>query len=171
MKKKSVSLFAVLMLMLVLTACGPRLNDHVTDYHIDLPDGFVETELEGANAAWYNPADNSNINLLITTKAATADVAFKAVTADALRETVEETLKNSYGTDVTITERFFTKENVCGLPAYQYSYVVAFGGQSATQVIVSINADKTYTFTYTTSDSAILKEFEQSARNIQLTIE
>lgn len=170
MKKKSVFLFAVL--MLVLTACGPKLNDHVTDYHIDLPDGFVETELDGADAAWYNPADNSNVNLLITKKAATADVAFKAITADALRETVEETLEKSYsGVEINITERFFSKDDVCGLPAYQYSYVVEFSGQSATQIIVSINADKTYTFTYTTSDADTLAAFEASARNIQLTIE
>ena len=166
--KKTALLFA--MLMLVLTGCGPKLNDHVVDYQIDLPDSFVETELEGADAAWYDPADNSNVNLLIVKKASTADVAFKAITADILRETVEDTLKESYG-ELTVTDRFFSKDDVCGLPAYQYCYDVTLGGQTMTQIIVSINADKTYTFTYTTTDESVLAVFEESAKNIQLTIE
>lgn len=166
--KKIVFLFA--MMMLVLSGCGPKLNDHVVDYQVDLPDSFEETELEGADACWVNPENNANVNLLVVDKASTADVAFKAVTADILRETVEDTLKESYGT-VTVTDRFFTKDDVCGLPAYQYCYDVAVGGQSMTQLIVSINADKTYTFTYTTDDEDTLAVFEESAKNIQLTIE
>ena len=58
-----------------------------------------------------------------------------------------------------------------GLPAYQYSYVLEWEGQTVTQILVSVNADKTYAFAYTTNDEALLKEFDASARNIQLTIE
>ena len=168
MKKKIAFLFAAL--MLVLAGCGSKVNDHVVDYKIDLPDGFVETELVGADACWYNAADLSNVNLLIADKAVGADAAFKIVTADIMRETVAETLKGEYG-ETTITDRFFTKDDVCGLSAYQYSYDLEISGETATQIIVCINADKTYTFTYTTSDDSTFAAFEESAKNIQLTVE
>lgn len=169
MKKKAAFLFAAL--VLVLSGCGPKVNDHVVDYELDIPDGFVETELAGADACWYRPSDNSNINLLIVKKAAAADVAYKAVTADILRETVAESLKEAYGAEPAITDRSFSKDSVCGLDAYQYCYDVAINGQSTTQLVVSINADRTYTFTYTTSDEETLALFQESARNIQLVIE
>jgi len=49
--------------------------------------------------------------------------------------------------------------------------VLEWEGQTVTQILVSVNADKTYAFAYTTNDEALLKEFDASARNIQLTIE
>lgn len=168
MKKKIAFLFAAL--MLVLAGCGAKVNDHVVDYHIDLPDGFEETELEGADACWFNAADLSNVNLLISDKAAGADAAFKLASADILRETVKETLAAQYG-DTEITDRFFTKNDVCGLAAYQYGYSATVSGMNVYQIIVCINADKTYTFTYTTSDDSTFAAFQESARNIQLTIE
>ena len=113
MKKKIAFLFA--MLMLVLTGCGPKINDHVVDYKVDLPENFVEGELEGANDYWYDPSDGSNFSLNITKKAATADVAFKAVTVDILRETVMDAMKDSYDETPAISDRFFTKVYVFGL--------------------------------------------------------
>lgn len=169
--KKKIAFLLAMMMMLALAGCGAKVNDHVVDYKIDLPDGFEETDMEGANACWWNPEDGSNVNLVIVDKAAAADAAFKAVTADILRETVESSLKEVYTATPTITDRFFTKDNVCGLSAYQYSYDLEIDGETATQIIVCVNADKTHTFTYTTSDGATLKAFEESAKNIQLTIE
>ena len=169
MKKKIVFLFA--MLMLVLAGCGPKINDHVVDYKVDLPENFVEGEQEGVDAYWYDPSDGSNFNVSITKKAATADVAFKAVTADILRETVMDAMKDSYNETPSISDRFFTKEDVCGLPAYQYGYDMTLEGINITQIIVGVNADKTYAFTFTTNNDETLKTLEQRAKNIQLTIE
>lgn len=170
MKKKIASLFAVV-LLLALAGCGSKVNDHVVDYHVDVPNGFVESELEGADACWVNPVDQSNVNVTVASKQTAADLAFKAAGADDLRKIVQDSLKETYGVEAQITDRFFSKDDVCGLPAYQYSYEVTFNGLTATQIVVGVNADKTYTFTYTTSDAAILAAFEESARNIQLTIE
>ena len=169
MKKNILPLLALAMLFLV--GCGPRVNDHVTDYHIDLPAGFEEIEMEGVDACWANAGLTGNVNLTITAKSGTVNAAFKAITADIARETISSAWKEQYGSAPTITDRYFTKDPVCGLPAYQYSYVLEYEGQQVTQILVSINADKTYAFAYTTNDEAVLKEFEDSAKNIQLTIE
>ena len=131
--KKKIAFLLAMMMLLALAGCGSKINDHVVDYKIDLPDGFVETELVGADACWYNAADLSNVNLLIADKAATANAAFKAVTADILREAVESSLKEVYPTTPTITDRFFTKDDVCGLPAYQYGYSANVSGTDVYQ--------------------------------------
>lgn len=169
MKKKILPLLALMLVF--LAGCGPKLNDHVTDYHIDLPDGFEEIEMEGVDKCWANAGLTGNVNLKTTAKAGTTNAAFKAITADIARDTISSAWKEQYGSEPTITDRYFTKEEVSGLPAYQYSYVLEYGGQQVTQILVSINADKTYAFAYTTNDEGILKEFDASAKNIQLTIE
>lgn len=168
MKKKLAFLFA--MLMLALAGCGGKVNDHVVDYKVDMPADFVVTEQEGVDKCWKAP-DDSNINLLIVDKDATTNAGFKAITADILRDTVKSSMKEAYGQEPTVTDRYFTKDDVCGLPAYQYSYDMNLAGIEMTQIIVCINADKTYTFTYTTNNAEYLDAFDASAKNIQLTLE
>lgn len=169
MKKITLPLLALALMF--LAGCGAKVNDHVTDYHIDLPAGFEEIEMEGVDACWANAGQTSNVNLKITAKSNTTDTAFKNIDADIARDTLLSAWKESYGAQPTITDRYFTKEPVCGLPAYQYSYTMELEGEKVTQILVSINADKTYAFAYTTGDEAILREFDASAQNIQLTIE
>lgn len=168
MKKKILPLLALVLAL--LAGCGPKLNDHVTDYHVDLPAGFEEIEMEGVDKCWANAGLTGNVNLKITAKAGTTDAAFKAITADIARDTISSAWKEQYGSKPTITDRYFTKDEVSGLPAYQYSYVLEYEGQQVTQILVSVNADKTYAFAYTTSDEGILREFDASAKNIQFTI-
>lgn len=170
MKKSLVFLFALVLLL--PAGCGKKVNDHVTGYNVDVPDGFEETEMEGVKECWYNAADGSNINTTVTDKENGADAAFKIITADLTRETLTEMFESTFGVAPTITDRFFTKDEVCGLPAYQYSYEMELdGGQHMTQIVVCINADKTYTFTFTTSSSDMVPVFDESAKNIQLTLE
>ncbi len=169
MKKKLLPLLALVAVL--LAGCGPRLNDHVTDYHIDLPAGFEEIEMEGVDACWANAGQTSKVNLKLTAKTGATDDAFQNITADVARDTFLSAWEESYGARPVLTDRYFTRDPVCGLPAYQYSYVLEWEGRQVTQILVSINADKTYAFSYTTNDEAVLKEFDASAKNIQLTIE
>ena len=191
MKKTIVFLLA--MLMLTLTACGdkgsapsaPANNDnnsapsaevsepaaksnHVTAYKVDVPDGFESMEQEGVVECWYN-ADGSNINVNITE--GTDNETFSAINADLMRMALVSAFKDSGSEAPTITDRYFTTNEVCGLPAYQYSYDIELGGQAMTQIIVCVNADQTYPFTYTTTGSDWLEAFEASAAAIELTIE
>ena len=149
----------------------PAAGDHVVDYKFDVPEGFEETDPSeiGVTACWYR-ADGSNINLNITEKDSTTDLGFKAITGDMLRTTLEEQLKQSYG-EATIEDRYFTKDDVCGLPAYQYCYDLDLDGTSMSQIIICINADQTYTFTFTASDDETLALFEDTVKTINLTLE
>lgn len=200
MKKNLAFLFALLMLVLVGCSSGggegtpspsapegtdsvstteptdeptaePAAGDHVVDYKFDVPEGFEETDPSeiGVTACWYR-ADGSNINLNITEKDSTTDLGFKAITGDMLRTTLEEQLKQTYG-EATIEDRYFTKDDVCGLPAYQYCYDLDLDGSSMSQIIICINADQTYTFTFTASDDETLALFEDTVKTINLTLE
>lgn len=168
MKNVKRGLAALFALVLVLTAgCGKKASNKVTDYKVDVPSGFEEMELEGVTKCWANAADNSNVNVNITDK----DSAFKKITADALRDALEQAFEATYGSAPTITDKYFTSNEVCGMPAYQYCYVIELGGVEMTQLVVCIDADKTYTVTYTDTTGDWLKDFKTSAENIELVFE
>lgn len=167
MKNAKRSLAALFALMLVLAAgCGKKVNDHVVDYKVDVPESFQETEQEGVTACWAG-ADNSNINVNITEK--TGD--FKKITAGMLKEALEVMFEQAYGAKPTITDKYFTSNEVCGLPAYQYCYVIELNGMEMTQLVVCVDADQTYTITYTDVTGDWMEDFEASAKNIQLITE
>ena len=162
--KKSVA-FLLAMFMLVLSGCAGE-SKKVVDYTVDVPTGFEEVEMEGTDACWMH-SDSSSVNLIITNK----DKSFSKVTADALREGIEENFEAVYGVGVTITDRFFTNDEVSGMPAYQYSYELDLAGVKLTQLIVGVDADKTYTITYTDATGNWISDFENSAKNIQFVTE
>lgn len=168
MKKCLLSLFALVLLL--SAGCGEKVNNHVTDYTVDVPDGFEETEMDGVKDCWY-AQDGSSINTTVTAKQSGADAAFQLITADLARETLKEMFKTTFDAEPAITDRFFTKDDVCGLPAYQYCYDVELNGTAMTQLMVTVNADKLYAFTYTDMTGDWIDAFQESAKNIQLTIE
>ena len=193
MKKNLAVLFAVLMLALAGCSGGKEpsgsgapssdptatptvepteepKSGHVVDYKLDVPDGFELIEQEGLDACWYR-ADGSNINLLVSPKDSTTDLGFQMITADILRVTLVEQMKAAYGLEPEINDRYFTKDDVCGLTAYQYSYVMDLDGQAMMQIIVCVNADEMYTFTFTAIDEDTLAAFDECAKNIQLILE
>lgn len=161
------SLAALFALVLIVTAgCGKKTNNKVKDYTVDVPESFEEMEMEGVTKCWYN-ADGSNINMNITEK----DSAFKKITADALKDAMLEVFESTYGSAPTITDKYFTSDEVCGMPAYQYCYDIELMGVEMTQLIVCIDADQTYTVTYTDTTGDWMSDFETSAKNIQLVFE
>lgn len=168
MKKYLISLFALALLL--SAGCGEKVSNHVVDYKVDVPDGFEETEMEGVKDCW-NAQDGSSINITVTAKENSTDAAFKLVTADLAREALKEMFQNTFGVEPAITDRSFTQNDVCGLPAYQYCYDVEYNGGAITQLVVTVNADKLYAFTYTDMTGDWLDAFQESAENIQLTIE
>ena len=160
------SIAALFALVLVLTAgCGKKASNKVVDYTVDVPAGFEETDPEGLAKVWI-AADNSNINVNITEK----DKAFKSITADALREAMMLVYEQQ-GYSADITDKYFTNNEVCGMPAYQYCFEIELVGIEMTQLVVCIDADQTYTITYTDVTGDWLSQFEASAKNIKLVFE
>lgn len=155
---------------------NPGTGNHVADYTLDIPDGFEKREKEGVAACWYRESDGSSINLVITEMSSAIETTYRFATASMLRVIAIDYLERIYGVEPTaVTDRYFTKHEVCGLPAVQYSYDVEYdtdqGVTAFSQVTVSIMADQLYTFIYTTADADTLALFDASSRNIQLILE
>lgn len=98
------------------------------------------------------------------------DSSFSQITADTLK-TAMIAMYEASGLEAEITDRYFKTDKVCGLPAYQYCFDVTLAGVDMTQIMVSVDADKTYTFNYTATSADWISAFENSAKNITLTLE
>ena len=142
----------------------------VVDYEIDIPEGFEELEADGFDLYCVN-ADGSNINMTILDKTAADDASFDEITAQRLRESIQEGFQAAYDLEVSIEEDSLTQEPVCDFPAYQYSCTYELAGVPMEQLIVCINADQVYTITYTDISGEWMEAFQSSAQNIQLTTE
>ena len=164
MKKNIALILAAMMMMLALTACGGKggsgdktpasdspvatpeatepaatpeatepaapSSNHVVDYKVDIPEGFEETQMAGLDANWQN-ADNSSINLTITD--ATSESDFESIDAEMLKQAMDLQYKAA-GFEAEFTDRYFTKDKVCGLPAYQYCFDITLNGVAMTQI-------------------------------------
>ena len=170
MKIKStlLSLFAVCLTICCLNACGKE-EPAVVDYRFTVPSGFEETQPPEGIAFYYiNKADGSSINMNIQEK----DPGFRSLTCDALREILEESLSRAYAAEVAITDQYFHTDDIDGYPSYQYSFSYELAGLPISQILVGIDADQTYTFTYTDmSGGSWLETFEEIIPAIDLITE
>ena len=173
--KKALALLLALMVA-GLAACGSPAAEEtedtrvVVDYDIDIPEGFEEQAVDGMELYCVN-ADGSNINMTVMEKTAADDASFSEITAQMLRETIQQGFQKAYELEVTIEEDALTQEPVCDFPAYQYLCSYEMSGVPLEQLIVCINADKIYTITYTDISGEWMEAFQSSAQNIQLTTE
>ena len=200
MKRPLAALLAALTLALILTGCGDPaadntpsasppdgtqsaaptadpsgepteepVNDHVADYSLDLPDGFEPIGLEGLDAFW-SREDGSNINL-VTVEKEDAAVDFQTADADSMHAVIADQM-GLLDLGVEITDRYFNRGGLCGLPAYWYCYDLRLeDGTSMTQLYVCVNADKLYVFTFTALEEELVPVFEACAENIQFIFE
>ncbi len=155
-----------LLIVFCFTGCGKR-EPAVIDYQFDVPDGFEETQLEGLTLCYANMSDGSNINMNTQDK----DPGFKNITAQLLHDSLTETFSSAYGVEVEITDNYFTTDKLDGYPSYQYSISYEIQGVPIQQLIVGIDADKTYTFTYTDMSGNWMDFYEDSAQSIDLITE
>lgn len=173
MKKPLVLLLALL--MAGMAACGGPESEAtptpvVTGYEIDVPDGFEQQELAGFDRC-YMSADGSNINVNIQDKTGLDDNSFNTITAEMLRQSIQEGFQSTYELDVEITDIAFTQEPVGGFAAYQYEFSYDLMGMRVHQLSVSVNADKLYTFTYTDTTGDWMEQFLASAADIRFSTE
>lgn len=138
----------------------------VSNYALSIPDDFSKIEVDGMEF-YYVGEDGSSISLNVQPK----DTGFNTVTADLLREALENAFSQSYKVDVKITDNYFTTETISGYPAYQYSITYKLQDTAISQLIIGVDGDQTYTFTYTDLSGTRMEDFEKSAKGIILTTE
>lgn len=183
------SLLIILFTTICLTACGSKNAENGTTdtffesdeassdttsedsastaaagYQLSIPKDFSELEIEGMEF-YYGSEDGSSVSLNLRPK----DPTFSQVSAELLKTALSTALQQTYGEDVSITDNYFTTEAVSGFPAYQYSISYELQGIAVTQIIIGIDADQTYTFTYTDLAGTWIDTFEDSIETITLT--
>lgn len=141
------------------TASGSTAN-----YRLSIPEGFTAIEAEGMEF-YYVHEDSSSVSMNVQDK----DPGFSTLTAGVLSEALINTFSQTYDLDVTITDLYFSTENVSGFSGYQYCFSYTLEETPVTQLVVSVDAGQTYTFTYTDMSGSWIQVFEQSAKTIQIT--
>ncbi|MCI8514173.1 MAG: hypothetical protein HFI93_06025 [Lachnospiraceae bacterium] len=138
----------------------------IQDFSLDIPEGMQELEPEEGFEFTCIAEDGSNINMNVQDK----DPSFSMVTADLLNQALTAMMKQAYDTDITIEDKYFKTENVSGFPAYQYRFSYEMEGVVLEHLTVGIDADKTYTFTYTdfSGTGAWMDAFEANVKSIRL---
>ncbi len=176
------SLLILLLTALCLTACGSKdVQNNAADsssekesystsdqsdaltYRISIPKDFSEAEIEGMEF-YYTAQDGSGISLNLQPK----DPDFSQVSASLLNDALSDTFLQTYKEDVAITDNYFTTVSVSGYPAYQYSVSYKLQDIAVTQIIVGVDADQTYTFTYTDLTGTWNDTFKESINTIRI---
>ncbi len=179
------SLLILLLTALCLTSCGGAdTQNDITDslgtsteesssaaeradaisYQLSIPKDFSELEIEGMEF-YYTAEDGSGISLNLQPK----DPTFSQVSASRLNAALSGAFLQTYEEEVVITDNYFTTESISDYPAYQYSVSYELQGIAVTQIIVGVDADQTYTFTYTDLTGTWSDTFEESICSIKIT--
>ena len=175
------SLLIILLITLLLTACAEKDDQNntmehaktsagssqasedadATTYRLSIPKDFSEIEIDGMEF-YYAAEDGSSVSLNLQPK----DDAFSQVSAKELRTALSDAFLQTYEEEVVITDHYFTTNSISGYPAYQYAISYELQGDEVTQIMIGIDADQTYTFTYTDLAGTWLDIFEDSIKTI-----
>lgn len=132
----------------------------------DIPEGFEESQ-DVANlyvTARY-PLDAS----MIYYEVMDGDISLQLMTEELFREDAEDNLRQAYGDDISLNIDSFESVKVSGHPAFRILCNYETGDIKITQLQYLVNADKTYTVTYSqTSDYDWMEAFEASAATIRV---
>lgn len=171
----------ILLTTLLLTACGNKddQNDTMehaktsegsaqatedadaTTYQLSIPKDFSEIKIDGMEF-YYAAEDGSSVSLNLQPK----DDAFSRVSAEELSTALSDAFLQTYEEEVVITDHYFTTNSISGYPAYQYAISYELQGNEVTQIMIGIDADQTYTFTYTDLAGTWMDIFEDSIKTI-----
>lgn len=177
--KKLVCLFLTL-LSLLLTACAEEesfSNDYtavdpsaavggsaVADYGYDLPEGFTAADgITGMYESPDYPDDASNFYVA----RGDADPYFSDYDTAILEAALSLSLTQQMGVDVAVTVDALEYFTVDTLPAYRMELHYTVSGLALRQLVVCVNADHNYTFTWTqVGDADWMDAFRASADSL-----
>ena len=194
MKRLLAAFLAALMLALALAGCGSAstspsfginlnppgvtttvtptaqlpANDHVVDYRLNIPSRFTPLEPEDfgidADAFWYRSGGSS---ITVTTEPRDSTDTLEGFLEISVTD-FHNQQQIALGPNTQLTDLYFTRDDVSGLPALQYAYKTTSDGQTSYAILVSVLADPLYFFGFAAADAETMLELEQCSKNIQL---
>lgn len=176
--KKHICLILVF-LMLFLTACAkdegfsndyttetaaPETGVSVADYGFDLPDGFVAANgIVGMYESPDYPDDSSNFYASY----GDADPYFASYDASIMADALSQSLTQQMGEEIAVTVDSLEYTEINTLPAYRMELHYTVSGLELRQLVVSVNADYNYTFTWTqVGETDWMEDFRTSADSL-----
>lgn len=140
----------------------------ITDYTFKVPDGFTADE---SNADMYYAPDYPNDSSNIYVASGDSDPNFEKYTADILETGLESSLTQQLGENIDITIDSFDYTTIDDLPAYRLVMHYTYSDTLITQLQIGVNADKSYSFTYTQAgDADWMEAFDTSAATIHFEV-
>ena len=132
----------------------------------EVPEGFAESpDVDNLYVTERYPIDAS----MICYEVMDGDPALQLMTEDMFKEEAEAQLQQTYGENVSLTIDSYESISVSGFPAFRILCHYGAEGLEITQLQYVINADKTYTVTYSqTNDYDWMEAFAQSAGTIRV---
>lgn len=136
----------------------------VADFGYDLPDGFAAAEdIPGMYQSPEYPDDASNFYF----SCGDADPYFANYDTAILEAALSLSLTQQMGTDVAVTVDMLEYFTLDDLPAYRMELHYTVSGLALRQLVVCVNADYTYTFTWTqVGDADWMDAFRTSADSL-----
>lgn len=166
LRRAFAGIFCILIL-LALAGCGK--DDilppaAVAEYGFTPPEGFTAAD---ETAQLYHSPDYPDDIAVIYTARSAADPYFGSYTADMMAEALSRMLSAEYGTEIPVAVENFIYTEVDGLPAYRMQTSYAVGDLQLRQLVVAVNADACYTFTWTcTPEEDWMAAFAESADSL-----
>ena len=147
------------------TQSGTDTASAKVHYTFTIPDDFTSMDVESMEC-FYEAKDGSYINMNIQDK----DPSFGELTADSLNSALSQAFSKVYNKEITLTDLSFSMATVSGYPSYTYKFSYEAQDTVITDLLIGIDADQTYTFTFCDMTGEWIELFEESASSISLTL-
>ena len=134
-------------------------------YTLMIPDDFTSMDVESMEC-FYEAKDGSYINMNVQDK----DPTFGELTADSLNSALSQAFSKVYNKEITLTNLSFSTATVSGYPSYTYKFSYEAQDTVITDLLIGIDADQTYTFTFCDMTGEWMALFEESASSLSLTL-
>ena len=148
-----------------ITQSGTDTASAKVHYTLTIPDDFTSMDVESMEC-FYEAKDGSYINMNVQDK----DPTFGELTADSLNSALSQAFSKVYNKEITLTNLSFSTATVSGYPSYTYKFSYEAQDTVITDLLIGIDADQTYTFTFCDMTGEWMALFEESASSLSLTL-
>ena len=143
---------------------APENSVSVADYGFELPDGFVAANgIVGMYESPDYPDDSSNFYASY----GDADPYFASYDVSIMEDALSRSLTQQMGEEIAVAVDSLEYTEIDTLPAYRMELHYTVSGLELCQLVVSVNADYNYTFTWTqVGEADWMEAFRTSADSL-----